>query len=387
VVRFLRLLSFAAILLPMAAAHAQVIVRNAPFDPAEILPSTAVVGFRALPPDAFAALPQSQIWIVRPELMYSAGQRSPVLVKETKAKGQTIADLPPHELLASLKSETTNVQFAAQLPTKMKAPPSYDSEKKFDTWIVLSAAAANLIDGRDPLAPQAPGHKFFVNPAFAKTVTGTYATLKELEKSNTPASAQRYAQLVKATRQSPLLDNAAAVDLFRATFARPRFTKAADKKLQVPAALADKFDVYWVDLGFIIANEYGRAVREITFSITLPKDAVALELLPVRASAKAQGAAPAADTSADIFGQKIQFEDLKPAVAANGRQDNTFGWILSERMADRGPKRFVAIVGVPKGTKDVGGELALGIRVDGALAVQNNIASTPPVAFDEVLSR
>ena len=160
--------------------------------------------------------------------------------------------------------------------------------------------------------------------------------------------------------------------------------------MRVPDSINKLFDVYWIDFAVSDAELKKDTAAEFRFTVNAPDNIIALELIPIRfgseQAVKTEKKSPEikVETSVgsislgEFYGTTVEYKTLRPSILADGLQQSKFGWILLDEMIDQGTKRFAAIMGAPKGTRQITVQLIATIKTDTMLGFKNDVASTLP---------
>ena len=84
----------------------------------------------------------------------------------------------------------------------------------------------------------------------------------------------------------------------------------------------------------------------------------------------------------EVFSRTVEYRYIRPTILGHGLQTSSFGWIFTGESPDASAKRMFAVIGVPRGTKEItakfqlvlceGGEVyAAGIPIGPRLARPN----------------
>ena len=149
------------------------------------------------------------------------------------------------------------------------------------------------------------------------------------------------------------------------TFGKPVVYKATEKDPVVPESINHEFDVYWLDLRATFREMDQEEIDEMVINYATPRGTVALELIPLQYSqefavSKEFGAPEISVelggnvlTVGEFFRKTVAYKELKPTVVAFGLGETRFSWALRDQAVRAGSHKFVAIVGVPKGSEGV----------------------------------
>jgi hypothetical protein len=81
-----------------------------------------------------------------------------------------------------------------------------------------------------------------------------------------------------------------------------------------------------------------------------------------------------------VYSQEVTFKSLKPTIVGTGLQAANFGWSLKDEMVDMSAKRLIAIIGVPKNTRLLEGDMVVNVKTKHWLT-QGDVGSSEPKPF------
>lgn len=125
------------------------------------------------------------------------------------------------------------------------------------------------------------------------------------------------------------------------------------------------FDVYYVELSATFREMSADDLEEMAINFVLPDKSIALELVPLQhgipieikkglripeIGAEVRGIKV---SLGEIFQRTVSFTYLKPIITAFGLRENRFSWTLRDEAVRAGSHKFVAVIGVPKGSDSV----------------------------------
>jgi hypothetical protein len=156
------------------------------------------------------------------------------------------------------------------------------------------------------------------------------------------------------------------VAIGKADFGKPIIVPSREKHLAVEPSTLSQYEVYWVEFAFTPDEDVSKYSSEMSITISLAgTDSIALQLLPMRFGTiedhTERSGTPELSfeqggkkvSIGKVYEQSVEYSFLKPTIMARGLQASNFGWILKDSMVDPSAKRFVAILGVPKGTREL----------------------------------
>ena len=211
--------------------------------------------------------------------------------------------------------------------------------------------------------------------------------------SSPTAEISRYLSLLQdEVRQYDALAQSILQNVGDITFGKPIVYRATEKDLKIPESVGYDFDVYWLDLRATFREMDADQIDEMVINYAMPEGTVALELIPLQYSQEIAVSSDlgtpevgieVGDTSltvGEFFRKTVAYKYLKPTVVAYGLGETRFSWALRDEAVRAGSHKFVAIVGVPKGSAGVdmgmSGHVRLNKGVLGNLLGGGGIAGT-----------
>ena len=222
----------------------------------------------------------------------------------------------------------------------------------------------------------------------ARDYSTTFTLINFVHATAPTLRAHKFNQAMAQVRKHPQLASAASVKLATITLGRPLVTRPEDYGDTVPETLAKQFDVYVIRFAFSDRRFISETVDEIAFIVRFPTDVTALELVPLdflkSAIVQEESGIPAVEGSVGpvsigtgpIFQHRVTFERLRPTIIAQGLQEHNVSWQMRDEAAVPGSKKFIAVVGVPKGSSRLSVELSAVAKFDTYRGVQGGIGST-----------
>jgi hypothetical protein len=177
------------------------------------------------------------------------------------------------------------------------------------------------------------------------------------------------------------------INLGEAGLGQPLPFTAKDKSLNVEPSLTRRYDIYWIDLAFSPSEELLGNATELRYDIAmLDDDTIALDLLPMRfgreVGEKDGMSVPSIKVGSvevgEMFSRTVEYKRLLPTVLSHGLQTQTFGWTFTGDSLDASAKRMFAVIGVPKGTKQVKTRITLEAKCREYAGFASEWASTAP---------
>lgn len=234
-----------------------------------------------------------------------------------------------------------------------------------------------------------------INSEYAKALKGYSEAVDRTKESragshSTPFQIYNYSARVRKASSLKLSQNSLAGEV---TFGKPIAYHAKEMGLKIPPSLQKTYDIYWLELAFTPMPKESSNFENITFSIQLEdRRAIALELVPLEFGTKVKDESKVSTPEIEIdtkigtvsigefFSKRVEYEYIKPTVSAVGLREPIFGWIMRDKMTERGAKRFVCILGTAKGTKSIDLEMAVSgtLRASRIWHGSKDVASTDP---------
>jgi hypothetical protein len=86
-------------------------------------------------------------------------------------------------------------------------------------------------------------------------------------------------------------------------------------------------------------------------------------------------------TVGQVYEQTIEYKQLKPTILATGLHEAQFGWRLMDEIVDTSSKRLIAIVGVPKRTRELPVSMAVSGTIKRWISFQSQKGTTDPQLY------
>lgn len=170
------------------------------------------------------------------------------------------------------------------------------------------------------------------------------------------------------------------------TFGVPRIYRPEDLGISIRSIYQRMHDVYVIIFWMTDWHLFSDKVSESWFISKLGDDAVALELVPLRydkvlhleeesKSPSVSAKVGKAQLSIGQFYRKtISSTSFKPIIVAQGVQESNFGWAMRNDASAPGAKRFIAVVGIEKGTEFITITVGAASFYEGFLGLQGGIS-------------
>ena len=89
----------------------------------------------------------------------------------------------------------------------------------------------------------------------------------------------------------------------------------------------------------------------------------------------------------EVFSRTVEYRYIRPTILGYGLQTASFGWIFTGKSLDASAKKIIAVIGVPKGTKEITTKFQLAAKVVKFMRLASNWASTGPTQYKISLPR
>jgi hypothetical protein len=202
-------------------------------------------------------------------------------------------------------------------------------------------------------------------PHYAFRIAEVYKRLSLIGHQPMAELGFQFAALRDEVKQYNSLEQSILLNVGDITFGRPTVYTSREKDLALPQSINRDFDVYWIDLAATFRDMDPADIDEMAINFATPEGTEAFELLPLVVSREftvtKEMSAPkiwvevggATVTLGEVFKKTIEYISLKPSVVAYGLGERRFSWVIRDDAIRAGSHRFVAIVGVPKGSPEV----------------------------------
>ena len=228
-----------------------------------------------------------------------------------------------------------------------------------------------------------------LNTYFANDIQATYYPLKVVAgvKTDTENLAAINTAIQQASYDLPVAA-AVLINEGEAGFGRPLPYTSKDKSLSVAPTLARRYDIYWVELAVSPSEELIQNIVELRYDFAIKGiDALALDLQPARIGVETsiEGTAKTPTVKVgevevgEMFSRTIQYKYIRPTILAHGVLTSSLGWIFTGESLDASTKRMFAVIGVPKGSKQISATLALAAKCKRYLGLESWWATTGPI--------
>jgi hypothetical protein len=205
-----------------------------------------------------------------------------------------------------------------------------------------------------------------IDDKYAQSIDNIYRNLLFLKNVSTPTDARVvFAAIKDDVTQYDALQRSFLENIGEITFGTPVVYTAKEKNLIIPESIRRSHDVYWIDLVVTYRVPDPKDLVEMAFNVAVPEQSVALKLIPLRFGVEMNRSVKEGvpETSIEYGGTKVSFGEvfsdtvvytfLKPTIEAYGEGERKFSWKMSGEAVSAGSHRFVAILEVPRGTKNV----------------------------------
>jgi hypothetical protein len=202
------------------------------------------------------------------------------------------------------------------------------------------------------------------------------------------------AALQNGIREYDSLERALLEYIGDITFGEPIIYTAAEKKLEIPSSISERYDVYWIELSASFRGIEDSDITELAVNFAFPEGGVALELIPLQygpeVEVQEKQAIPGVEVSikglraaiGEAFNRIVAFTYIKPTIVAVGLRERQFSWLLRGEAVTIGSHRFVVVAGVPKG--EVGIDFAMSGHVRLRKGILEGLFASGDIAGTEV---
>jgi len=371
-------------------ASAQIVIDDSPLQAKDVLSEASLVAYRKIPDEAIVkADPSGTSWVFSTSAILGSARSDPAVKASFGPKSASERD--------QVQAAVNAYKSLGVHPSTISASPVLVSYKGSTSKISqqIDAVAVGKIltlaaDTNNVQNQRTSGRSYiYLDPSF---VDRTKTIYKAISYQETTPTSTAYAAVLADTTKLALSDERVAsstlVQLGGIRFGIPIAYTARDKKLVLEPSVAKNYDVYWLEFAISPGEEAIRTVSDLFFLVTLQNSStIALELVPLRYGGEQavtekfgtpEVSIEGKVTVGQIYEQTIEYKQLKPTILATGLHDAQFGWRLMDQMVDTSSKRLIAIVRVPKGTR----ELPLTMAVSGTIkqwySFQSHNGTTDP---------
>jgi hypothetical protein len=232
---------------------------------------------------------------------------------------------------------------------------------------------------------------------FANNIQETYSPIKAIYTFK--SDSDRLPAVSNAIQQATLNLPVAAATLITegdAGFGIPLVFTAAEKSLKVEPSLLRTYDIYWIQLAISPTEELIQNINELRYDITIDNpNVLAMAIVPERVGTEINNTDKAAVPTVtvgnvevgEVFSRTVEYKYIRPTILGYGLQTSSFGWIFTGESLDASAKRMVAVIGVPKGTKEITAKFQLAAKVVKFMRLASDWASTGPTQYKISLPR
>jgi hypothetical protein len=196
-------------------------------------------------------------------------------------------------------------------------------------------------------------------------VLGAFRAYKDgVKQASLATAAEQFDHSVQYVRNYDSLEKALLEKLGRLSFGAPIIYTSSEKNFVLPASITRSFDVIWAEFPVTLLLMEPVGLNEIYVELRLPDGYRVLDLLPLTigvesditdklATPEIKIPSPAGEILVgEIFSRTIAVKNIKPIVIGAGLGLDWFSWQMSKEAARSGSHKFIAIIAVPKGTKE-----------------------------------
>jgi hypothetical protein len=238
---------------------------------------------------------------------------------------------------------------------------------------------------------------FFMDNEFAHNIQEAYSPIKTIY--TLKSDSDRLPAVSNAIQQATLNLPVAVATLITegdAGFGKPLVFTAAEKSLKVEPSLLRTYDIYWIQLAISPTEELIQNINELRYDITIDNpNVLAMTIVPERVETEIKttdkAAAPTVKVGdvelGEMFSRTVEYQYIRPTILGYGLQTSSFGWIFTGESLDASAKRMFAVIGVPKGTKEITATFQLAAKVVKFMRLASDWASTGPTQYKISLPR
>ncbi len=415
------LLGLTAVSVGAPPGAADELIDDHPLNSDETLKEVPLVGYRQFPKEALILVdPIKNKWVLNYRAYYQAATKDPLFLQFSQKSRNEVQTMPLTEfgtLYQKAASNTRNLNSDCTKTSENCAARVGEivqlntdallGRQAIDPQFVHLAVARGLFNPsqivpvRDPNDPNAVSFGVPINSAFALATKHLYGTLDVNGPKEKLDSVFAIADAIRMSSYNEELEKITKIKFANIKIGVPFVFSANEKHLALEGSISKRFDVYWITFAINPQIDLRGKIDEISFFISLKTtDALALDLAPIRfgqettkkeeiGTPEIKVETPRGGVSVGRFyGQEIAYKTLKPTIVGTGILANEFGWSMSDDMVDMSAKRFVAIVGVPKGSRKLSLEMVLRARPSPQYGIfQQNVLNSEPINFTADLPR
>jgi hypothetical protein len=238
---------------------------------------------------------------------------------------------------------------------------------------------------------------FLLDHKFATNILKTYKSIETAYAFKTDTD--RLPVVSNAIQQATLNLPVAAATLITegdAGFGKPLVFTAAEKSLKVEPSLLRTYDIYWIQLAISPTEELIQNINELRYDITIDNpNVLAMNIVPERVGTEINNTDKAAVPTVkvgdvevgEMFSRTVEYRYIRPTILGYGLQTSSFGWIFTGESLDASAKRMFAVIGVPKGTKEITATFQLAAKVVKFMRLASDWAATGPTQYKISLPR
>jgi hypothetical protein len=173
------------------------------------------------------------------------------------------------------------------------------------------------------------------------------------------------------------------------SFGTPVVTTAKEEGMMIPRSLTQRGEVYIVRFAVSFAKIHLKIIEQLSFSVTGTANMIALELIPFKFDKETSITKTVSSPNIKIkygenavelgefYKKQVVYKVLKPTIVANGLQESTFAWYMTDDAVHQGANQFIAILLVPKKEKSLTVNLEAGAKTKPTWIAQGNAIATP----------
>ena len=360
---------FLAFTVGLVSVSGQVVVDQSDLKSEEILASKPLIGYRQISKEFFAHLdtPGGKLPM---NVVYESARRSawgPTLSHWADSSGSKLEDLD----VVTYREWLNSFDTAAWRPNlvDVRSPTGVLTA---DRYILAALPATELAGGKleskgfqqtkdikdiywgdQPIPARGKEKYLLIDPNAVGKVQTAYAALDMAKDAPPSAQPVYFAIASKSLNDLPGFQRAAAFKAGQVTFGRPiaRRVPITGAEGGRSAVTEDNSDLVLMILAVSVRELRTEEVKSITYSVSAKPDATAYDLVPLSVTLGSQE--PQQGPILKLVGVDLLLKDSKPKIFAQGLQESAFSWVMTESAIEPGSHRFVALLQVPKGSKQL----------------------------------
>jgi hypothetical protein len=204
-----------------------------------------------------------------------------------------------------------------------------------------------------------------------------------------------WAKLSDSVRDYEPLEKSLLWKLGDITFGRPEIYTSSEKNLILPENTKKNYDVYWIEFYVTFWDLTEIDLDEMAVNFAVPENSIALGLAPlsygIEVAVSREIQTPEIEGGfgginvkvGEIYSRQVGFTYLKPLIRAFGVGQSRFTWTITEEAIRTGTHKFVAVLGVPRGTSGTNIAMSGHVRLSKTrlFGGDGELAGTDPVTM------